>query len=97
MKERNIIWYRRICPYCRRVETGFYDEPNVNATFTCRLCNNDLLIVKVDYENHEMVCEDMNEIIKNEIENYRKNHYTIQTDGEIRRSFFYAQKIVQAL
>ena len=57
-----------------KVETGFYAEPNTNATFTCGLCGNDLLIVEVDHEKHEMVCEDMNEIIKNEIENYRKNH-----------------------
>ena len=74
MNENDIFWYKHNCPYCGKVETGFYAEPNVNATFTCRLCNNDLLIVKVDHEKHEMVCEDMNEIIKNEIENYRKNH-----------------------
>ena len=74
MNENDIFWYKHNCPYCGMVETGFYTKPNVNATFTCRLCNNDLLIVKVDHEKHEMVCEDMNEIMKNEIENYRKNH-----------------------
>ena len=88
MNEDNIFWYKHNCPHCGRVESGFYKKPYVNATFTCGLCGNDLLIVEVDHEKHEMVCEDMNEIIDNEYENYRKNHQTIQTDGEIRQSFF---------
>ena len=62
MNEYNIIWYKHNCSHCGKVETGFYAEPNTNATFTCGLCGNDLLIVEVDHEKHEMVCEDMNEI-----------------------------------
>lgn len=73
MNENNVIWYKHNCPHCGKVETGFYTEPNVNDTFTCGLCSNDLLIVEVDHEKHEIICDDLNDALSAAYYSYRND------------------------
>lgn len=72
MNENNVIWYKHNCPHCGKIETGFYTEPHVNATFTCR-CGHDLVVIDVDHDKNEIICDDLNDVLSAAYYSYRND------------------------
>lgn len=72
MNENDIFWYKHNCSHCGKVETGFYAKPHVNATFTCR-CGRDLVVIDVDHDKNEIICDDLNDALSAAYYSYRND------------------------